>query len=123
MAGSLHGRLVLVVEDEPLVAIDVAEALRDAGARVVMARTLPDALAHAEDPELAAAVLDHGLRDSDTSEVCVKLKERNIPFVLYSGYSRIDGACAQGELVHKPASPQVLVATLLGAIGPRPTLN
>jgi DNA-binding response OmpR family regulator len=124
MGGPLHGRLVLVVEDEPLVALDVIQSLEGAGARVVSARTLATALRYAEDPDLSAAVLDHGLGDSDTSAVCTKLKERNIPFVLYSGYSKIEGDCKDGELVQKPASPDVLVATLVGVvIGQRPQLN
>src|SRR5262245_27078279 len=124
MPGPLQGRLVLVVEDEPLVALEVVQSLEAAGARVITARTLATALRCAEDPDLSAAVLDHGLRDTDTSAVCSKLKERNIPFVIYSGYSHIEGDCKEGELVEKPASPQVLVATLAGAlIGNRPRLN
>jgi DNA-binding response OmpR family regulator len=116
MAGPLHGCLVLVVEDEPLVALDVCQSLEAAGARLITARTLATALRCAEEPDLSAAVLDHGLRDTDTSAVCTKLKERNIPFVVYSGYTRIEGDCSDGELVQKPASPHVLVATLAGTL-------
>ena len=36
------------------------------------------------DPALSAAILDHALSDGDSSQVCERLKERNIPFVLYS---------------------------------------
>jgi hypothetical protein len=50
------------------------------------------------------------------SDVCAKLKERNIPFVVCSGYSKLEGACASGELVHKPATPQMLVITLQGVL-------
>lgn len=39
MTGPLVGRLVLVVEDEPFVALDVADCLQAAGAQVRMART------------------------------------------------------------------------------------
>jgi DNA-binding response OmpR family regulator len=124
MAGPLDGRLVLVVEDEPLVALDVVQALEAAGARVITARTLATALRCAEEPDLSAAVLDHGLRDTDTSDVCTKLKERNIPFVVYSGYTHIEGDCGDGELVQKPASPHLLVATLAGTLSNhRPRLN
>jgi len=82
MERPLVGCLILIVEDEPLVALDVAHGLEAAGARVLAARTLADALIKASDPELSAAVLDHGLSDGDTSQVCEKLKERDIPFVL-----------------------------------------
>ena len=122
----LDGCLVLVVEDEPIIALHIAESFKEAGARVVIARTLEDAMARSEHPELTAAVIDHALHDGlTTSDVCARLKERNIPFVVYSGFSKLEGACASGELVHKPANPQVLLATLVGLMKEqqRPRLN
>jgi CheY-like chemotaxis protein len=116
MSGELDGRLVLVVEDEPLVALHVQEFLEGAGACVLLAHGLAPARVHARHPDLSAAVLDHALRTDDTSEICTILKERNIPFVLYSGYSNVHGDCADGELVHKPAPPHALVATLAGVL-------
>jgi DNA-binding response OmpR family regulator len=110
-----------VVEDEPLVALHVQEFLKRAGARVLIAHTLATARVHARHPELAAAVLDHGLKQEDTSEIRSILKDRQIPFVLYSGYNRVPGDCAEAELVHKPAPPHVLVATLASVLPePRP---
>ena len=123
MTGPLVGRLVLVVEDEPLVALDVADCLQAAGAQVRMARTLTEALREAASSNLSAAVLDHGLHDGDTSEVCELLKERDIPFVVYSGYSKLEGACSVGKLVNKPASPELLVTTLVGVLAQRPVTN
>jgi len=41
----LHGCSVLVVEDEPFVALDLAEALKGAGAHVVTAHKVADAVA------------------------------------------------------------------------------
>ena len=114
---------MLVVEDEPLVALDVADCLQAAGAQVRMARTLTEALREAASSNLSAAVLDHGLHDGDTSEVCELLKERDIPFVVYSGYSKLEGACSVGKLVNKPASPELLVTTLVGVLAQRPVTN
>jgi DNA-binding response OmpR family regulator len=103
----------LVVEDEPLVALDIADAFKGAGAEVLIARTLGDAMHQAETQDFTAAVIDHVLHDGlTTSDVCAKLKERNIPFIVYSGFSKLQGACADGELVHKPATPTMLLATL-----------
>jgi hypothetical protein len=66
---------------------------------------------------LTAAVIDHALHNgTTTSDVCAKLKERNIPFVVYSGFSKLEGACAEGELVQKPTNPQMLVTTLQGVL-------
>jgi DNA-binding response OmpR family regulator len=117
MAASLQGCTVLVVEDEALIALDIAESFRNAGAEVVISRTLKDAMEKAELPNLTAAVIDHALHDGlTTSDVCAKLKERNVPFVVYSGFDKLEGACASGELVHKPASPLMLVTTLQGVL-------
>ena len=116
----LVGRLVLVVEDEPLIALDIENGLTEAGARVVSARTLTDALDKVHDPELSAAVLDHQLSSDDTSEVSAALEGRNIPFVLYSGFSRLGGACGRGAIVAKPASAHLLVTTLVGLLQNRP---
>jgi hypothetical protein len=85
-----------------------------------LTRTLRDALGLIED-SLSAVVLDHGLGDG--SELCALLKQRSIPFVLYSGYSNLDGVCSDAPLVRKPESPQVLVTTVLGLLQRRPTLH
>ena len=117
MIKPLDGCLVLVVEDEALVALDVAESFKKAGAQVVISRTLEDAMEKAELEGLTAAVIDHALHDGlTTSDVCAKLKERNVPFIVYSGYDKLDGACASGELVPKPASPHMLLTALQGVL-------
>jgi DNA-binding response OmpR family regulator len=116
MEASLMGRLILIAEDEPLIALEIMEGFEDAGARVIMARTLTDALGAVEDPHLSAAILDHALSDGDTSMVCAHMKERNIPFVTYSGYDDLVGVCREGVHVNKPASMSVLVATVQGLL-------
>ena len=117
MSKPLVGCLVLIVEDEPLIAMDIANGLIQAGAQVEFSRTLREATEKAELPNLTAAIIDHTLQDGvTTSDVCAKLKERNIPFIVYSGYRKLEGACADGELVHKPANPELLVTTLSGVL-------
>jgi DNA-binding response OmpR family regulator len=120
---SLAGRLILICEDEPLIALDIANAFTAAGARAVTARSLRDALVAVEDGALSAAILDHALGDGESSQVCERLKERNIPFVIYSGFSQLDGACGDAVHVSKPASPEVLVTTVVGLLRRRPTLH
>ena len=73
-----------VLEDEPLIALDICEALKGGGS-VFVANCLGDALALADHPDLSAAILDFGLSDGDAGPVCERLKRRDIPFVLYSG--------------------------------------
>jgi DNA-binding response OmpR family regulator len=50
---------ILVAEDEPLIALDITQAFEEAGARVIRARTLNDAVLGVENPALSAAILDH----------------------------------------------------------------
>jgi DNA-binding response OmpR family regulator len=116
----LDGLVILVIEDEPLVALDVQQAFEDAGATVVVARTLAASLVAVEDNSISAAIVDHALGDGDSSEICERLKERSVPFVIYSGFAHLDGACADAKHVNKPASPSVLVATVTGLLASRP---
>jgi DNA-binding response OmpR family regulator len=90
MEASLKGRLILIAEDEPFIALDIAQAFENAGARVIRARTLNEALLGIEAPGLSAAILDHALSDGDSPEICGRMTERNIPFVTYSGYDHLE---------------------------------
>ena len=75
-AVSLRGRTILIVEDEPLVALDVAETIKRAGASVLLAHTLKDGLRLADHADLSAAVLDFGLIDGQASELCQRWSRR-----------------------------------------------
>jgi DNA-binding response OmpR family regulator len=108
----LSGRTILVVEDEPLVALDVAETIARAGGSVLLAHTLKDGLRLAEHASLAAAVLDFGLVDGEASQLCQGLNKRGVPYVLYSGYSHVSDACRSGLVVPKPATPAALIDAL-----------
>ena len=109
-AHSLAGCSVLVVEDEPLIALDVLDNFRKAGASVLLAHKLDEALRLAARPDLSAAVLDFRLSDGDGTALCERLNERGIPFVLHSGYSDIPAAIyAKGVAIPKPAMPGELV--------------
>ena len=119
----LAGRIILIIEDEPLIALDIQDAFEDAGAQTIVTRTLASALLAVENPALSAAIVDHALGDGDSSEICHRLRGRNVPFVTYSGFANLDGACAEAEHVNKPASPSVLVATVTGLLASRPIAN
>ena len=113
----LAGRSILIVEDEPIIALEIVAAFEKAGAQVTTTTTLRHATILVENDGLSAAVLDHGLGDGDSSSLCERLTERNIPFVIYSGFAPIDdGACRKATLVSKPANPGMLVATVAGLL-------
>ena len=114
---ALDGRLILVVEDEPLIALDIAEALEKVGATVVTADTLKHALIAVERPGITGAIVDRALKDGDTTPICERLNERGIPFMIYSGFSKTGrGACSGAPHLAKPASEGQLVMAMVNLI-------
>jgi DNA-binding response OmpR family regulator len=108
----LNGRTILVVEDEPLIALDIVQAFQTAGAQVTMTTSLKHALILVEHDGLAVAILDHALNDGDSTLLYSRLKERDIPFVIYSGFPEVNGIAAGAPVVSKPAKADVLIATV-----------
>jgi DNA-binding response OmpR family regulator len=109
---TLDGRSILSVEDEPLIALDITQAFEVTGARLTTTNTLEHALILVEHDGLSGAILDHALGDGDSSRLCVRLKERGVPYLMYSGYPTAEGACAGALHIGKPAAPGELVAAM-----------
>jgi DNA-binding response OmpR family regulator len=78
----LQERSILVVEDGPLIALNIVDCFRQVGASVLSAHNLRDGLRLAGHPDLSAAVVDFGSRDGDGAALCERLAERSIPFVM-----------------------------------------
>ena len=87
---ALAGRSILIVEDEPLIALEVHAAFNAAGASIVSAASKKEALRMISLPGLSAAVVDMNLGGSDCSDVCKRLSDSGIPFVFYTGDARAD---------------------------------
>ena len=112
MSIDLSGRSILIVEDEPLIAMEVAENLRSAHANVLIAATLHEGMRLAECAPLSAAILDLILGRDDVAALCKRLTARGIPFVIYSGYGDVPNGCEPGVIVEKPAESKVLLRAL-----------
>ena len=118
---ALDGRSILIVEDEPLIALDIADALQQAGAAVLTTDTLKHALVEVERPGIAGAIVDRALKDGDTTPLCERLNERGIPFMVYSGFSQTGrGACALAPHLEKPATDAQLVMAMVNLLLRRP---
>jgi DNA-binding response OmpR family regulator len=113
---SLAGRTILIAEDEPFIAMDIASACETAGAVVLTAATCEDAARLIEHDTLSAAVLDFGLKDGDAEPLCLRLNERDIPYVLHSGYTHYGDACHRGIVIAKPAHPTLLIEAIVRAL-------
>lgn len=76
----------LIVEDEPIIAMDLKFAFEDEGAGAVTAASCDEALAELAKHKFAGAVLDVNLGRGETcEEAAAELKRRDIPFVLHTG--------------------------------------
>ena len=75
----LRGRSILIVENEPLIAMDISLALEKAGASATITTTVRHALILVEHDGLSAAIMDHALNDGDSTDLCKRLKSRGIP--------------------------------------------
>jgi DNA-binding response OmpR family regulator len=105
----LSGRTILIVEDEPLIAIDISDTFKRAGASPAVAHCLAVARKLVEDDGICAAIVDFGLSDSDANELCRLLHQNGVPFVLHSGYAHPRLAFAPAAAIPKPAHPKTLV--------------
>lgn len=100
---------ILIVEDHPLIVMDISMAFESAGAHLTTTNTVKHAKLLVEHDGLSAAILDHALSDGDSSSLCTRLRERGIPFLMYSGFSTTDGACKDAPHLKKPASHEQLL--------------
>lgn len=110
--GSLSGCVVLVVEDEGLVALLVADTLKDAGARVLgSASSVRSALRFVELGVPDVVVLDVNLGGELSTPVAAELRRRDIPFVVTTGYAEdaLEGPHRGGAVLTKPYEPEALV--------------
>jgi len=91
----LAGRSILLVEDEPLICLDITSRLQAAGAKVFAASHLDKALGLAGHPDISAGVLDFDLGKADSTLICWKLVDRRIPFIFHTG--RVYSAFGSGQ--------------------------
>lgn len=106
-------RRVLIVEDEPLIAMEVAEMMQDAGFDVVgPAASVAQALALIGEAACEVAILDINLGHETSEAVAHHLTNKGIPFVTVSGYNRAQMPAAYGTAPHvaKPLDADNIVA-------------
>lgn len=118
MAQSLAGLAVLVVEDEFLLAADLAAALAEAGAKIVgpCGRVEEAIRLLTADAPVDMAVLDIDLFGHRVFPVADMLRAREVPFVFATGYDQdvIPERFGDAKRLEKPVSSAALVALLGG---------
>jgi PAS domain S-box-containing protein len=116
----VSGRRILVVEDEPLIAMEFSQTLSEAGFVVIgPAESVARALALLAQFGCDAAVLDINLGTETSEPVARELIKLGVPFTTISGYSReqLPANMRTAPLLGKPVSPAMLIAGVKRCLG------
>lgn len=119
MTHGLASKRILIVEDEHLVALDIAHEVAARGAHVIgLVGTLTAALDAIATTDLDGAILDINLMGEMAFPAADALSDRHIPFVFATGYSitEIPARHVNVSRVGKPAAPGVICRALEAAM-------
>jgi DNA-binding response OmpR family regulator len=107
---------ILIVEDEPMIALTLKEVLIGAGFQIAgVAGKLEKAFALIESGVCDVAILDANLAGVSASPLVSALAARGLPFIVLSGYSpeQLRGAFSGALLfLQKPYRPAQLIRAL-----------
>lgn len=117
MKKPLSGARVLLVEDEPIIAMNIEQLCREHGAADVMTvasfeALVPDIL---EAGKISTAILDIRLSDQWTDDFARLLQDRRIPFIFATGYAaghQVFEPFAGIRIVEKPYIENDLIEAL-----------
>lgn len=110
--------IVLVVDDDYLIASDLAEMIAEGtGAEVIVSATVSDAEAHVS-AGIDFALLDINLRSQTTFDLARRLAKENVPFAFASGSTRtiIPHDLKAAPFLAKPCRSKVVIAAVSGAL-------
>jgi CheY-like chemotaxis protein len=112
---------ILVVEDESIIALDVADILEQQGATVVgPAGSVAAARRLIANSQIDCAVLDINLDHESVAPLVRELDELKIPFVFATGYPEGDMSplWRTHPIVRKPMNPPELISALVSVCRP-----
>lgn len=119
MMDYFNGRRILIVEDEFVIAAELAWEFEQAGAEIIgPVPNVEDALAFLERADFVqGAVLDINVGGGQVFPVADELSRRNVPFVFYTAFDEVMiPVCYQAaERLRKPADWRSLARALFEA--------
>jgi DNA-binding response OmpR family regulator len=119
----LAGRRILIVEDDPFIALALEETLREHGLVIVaVARKLSQALELVARETIELALLDVNIGDEKIDPVADLLAARNCPFVFTTGYGRagLPESHASRMIIEKPFYIEEILTALRGELSDKP---
>lgn len=122
MSSDLNGKRVLIVEDEFMIASDLAQVLEQAGAEILGPVPSIDEASRIIEAggRIDAAVLDVDLRGLKVWPVADKLLARGVPMIFTTGYEARLVAKAYSDIprYEKPVDPARIVEALIRSQDP-----
>ncbi len=117
---SAEAKRLLVVEDDPVIAMLMEDILRDLGHEVFVNLTLAHALLEIDTHEVDAVLLDMHLRGESARPMVLALIERKLPFAVLSGsdQSALQQEFPQVRLLPKPFGKAQLERTVRELLNP-----
>lgn len=116
----LKGRRILVVEDEPLIGMDIVAILEDAGAEVEgPIASIEEACRLIAQASFDFALVDANLHGHSVGPVAQELAKRSVPFAFATGYDK-DGLPEDFKdrpILGKPCCPEALIEMAARMIG------
>ena len=119
---SIVGKRILIVDDEPLLVMDLEETLTSSGCVIVgPASTVADAKLIINEAEFDAALLDVNLGGHRVDDLAAALTKQNIPFAFVTGYGRegLPQSFQHSPLLGKPFSQQQLLEVIREILIPK----
>jgi len=116
-----EGRRILIVEDEPLLAMELETNLNALGCKTLRsAATLNAAKAAIGDSGCDAALVDVNLGGRQADELAVALTRKNIPFAFVTGYGRegLPAGFKEAAILSKPFAKEELLVVLAQLLQP-----
>jgi DNA-binding response OmpR family regulator len=109
---------ILIVEDELLLAIDLAETLTERGAVPVHVTTVAAAFQMISTRAIAGAILDVDLQREQSYPVMEELRRRNVPFLITTGHhaGNLHAQFQEEAYFSKPYRPDRVVDAVLQMI-------
>jgi CheY-like chemotaxis protein len=117
---ALADRRLLIVEDDPATADDLAHALQSAGAWVQVANSPSRAIALMAQTQFSAAVVDYKIGDRHSPELCWTLRGHNVPFVFYGSIDFLKRVWPDVESIPKTSSASVVLKAVARLRAPTP---
>jgi CheY-like chemotaxis protein len=125
-AVDLSGKRVLLIEDEPLIAMEMESELSSLGLEVIgPAAHVDSAKQLIAESAFEAALVDVNLNGTSVEEVAAALAQKGIPFAFATGYGRdtLPEAFRDAPLLAKPVETDALIDVLSDLLSRRHGLD